>query len=342
MPEKRNLKLLLVEIGVAVGCAAALSTLAMHAGLIEWWHDFSLAHPEWEIGKLLGVAHAIVAVAIVLGIYHLIALKRLMKKMEQANASIRQHASIVNRQEKLVSLGELAGGMAHEINNALQPIIGLGNFVKEGLKKSYNKKHLAYMETILDSAEHARKVIENILAFTQTSSLELSTEKASSVLGQAVRFGANMMPPTVSIEMSGFFDDDPLTIDCNLTALCQIFLNLFKNASYAMNKSGIIKVVYGESVMPLDPGILAVTVTVTDTGSGMNEETLKNIFEPLYTTKELHKGTGLGLSVVHNLMREHKGQIVAHSVVNKGTTFTLYFPVVINSTPPSEAPNGSQ
>lgn len=322
-----------IEFAAALGIFLVVSFLIISNDIFEKWFAFSRANEDWQLDEALGVLIAALAAGTILAFRHLFLLRRLAKQLAEANEIIARQAEIKSKRDKLVALGELSSGLAHEINNALQPAIGLGGFIREGLIRSGNVKHLAFMETILNSAQHAQHVIENILVFTQDRSPDLQPFPAAEIVNEAVQFGRDLLPTTILFEMIGFDpqhnpDGKDLWIEANKTSLCQIFLNLFKNAAKAMNNAGKLKVTYKENQKFPSTGTPSILVEIEDIGCGIDQDVINRIFDPFFTTSDISEGTGLGLSVVHGLVQQHKGIITVNSSKGNGTTFSIHFPII--------------
>lgn len=328
---KRSTSEVIFESVVAAILAVGISIILIHFDVFELWYQFSRTHEGYQLDEALGIVMAVTLAGTFLALRHIYVLRHLMRELEEANKTLQHQEKVKGRLDKLAALGELSTGLAHEINNALQPAIGLGSFIKEGLRESGNMKHYAFMETILNSAQHAQHVIQNVLVYTQEKNTGLTHYDAATVLDQALHFAMDLMPTTIKFDLEGFKvhkhpSHNPLSIRVNKTSLCQIFLNLMKNATKAMDNAGTIHVAFDTGAMPDSKHTPAVVVQVTDSGHGMDEETVRKVFDPFFTTSDISEGTGLGLSVVYGLMHQQRGAITVSSIKGHGSTFTLYFP----------------
>lgn len=262
-------------------------------------------------------------------------------KMMKALYIFKQKALADREQQKMVSLGHLAGGISHEINNALMPIIGLSEML---IKKHGDDSALKQsLETMRGSAMHARAIVGDILTFARHDSRKKEMLLVGDAISQAANFAGGFLPAEVHVYKTGLgFDKalpDTTYIMVNKTGLAQVFTNLFINANHAMPKGGNIYVnVRMEMVEAGDKekaGLAAgqyVMITVRDTGSGMDQDLLKRIFDPFFTTKDVGKGTGLGLSVIYGLIKEWNGEIFAYSEPGLGTTFRIFLPAMLHDT----------
>lgn len=326
---RRRRKQLVIEAAIAAAIVVLISTVLIHESFFEKWYHFTRNHEDWELDEVLPVLVAVFFAGTVMAIRYIFILGQMANDLEDANVSITEQAAVKSRQEKLSALGGLSSGLAHEVNNALQPVLGLGGFVRDGLRDAGNERHLEYMEIILDSAAHARNIIENVLAFTHEKSEDLVQYDAFGILEEAVTFSTKILPSTVVFDISGpprQKDGKTLYIDASRTGLFQIFINILKNAADAMESKGTVKISFLRGKMLGSLNTPAAIVRIADTGCGMDEETALRIFDPFFTTKDISEGTGLGLSTVHGIMEQHKGGIEVESAPGKGTVFTLYFP----------------
>jgi PAS domain S-box-containing protein len=238
-----------------------------------------------------------------------------------------------HEREKLAALGHLAGGVAHEINNLLQPAIIFPDFIAERLPASdlASREDLA---TILDGARKTRDIVKNILRFARKEELALEPLDLVAEIRAALAFVRDVIPRSVKIKE--MLDPAPATqlVAANKTQLVQIITNLVVNAAHAMRNRGTLTVAAATSQpteaeatqLGIETGTSYLAISVSDTGCGIDAATQARIFEPFFTTKPVGEGTGLGLSVVYGILKSWKGAIAVASEVGRGTTFTLYIP----------------
>lgn len=235
-----------------------------------------------------------------------------------------------NRQmQKMESLGNLAAGIAHDFNNILGIIIG---YVDALLKANVSpQKTKAYLDTINQAAFRGAGLVKQLLTFARKGDVVLGAMSAKDAVLETVNLIRETFPKNIKIEVL-LGDKIPLII-ADANQLHQVFLNLSVNARDAMPAGGILtftielmegSVVREKFSAAREP--FYVTVKISDTGVGMDEETRQKIFEPFFTTKERNKGTGLGLATVFGIMEGHDGFIEVESTLGKGTTFNIYFP----------------
>ncbi len=219
--------------------------------------------------------------------------------------------------EKMAAVGQLAGGVAHEINNPMGVILG---FVQSILKIIKNTDPL-YMplKSIEREAVRCRKIIFDLLTFSRvekTKSEEIDINQ--SIDGTLSFIGARGKIKSVDI-IKEYQDNLPL-ITANKNQLQQLIVNLCNNAMDAMPDGGILKLTTRRIKNFIE-------LKISDTGIGMSEEIMKHIFEPFFTTKEIGSGTGLGLSLCYEIIKKHNGTIEVESVLNKGSIFTIKLPL---------------
>ncbi len=249
---------------------------------------------------------------------------------------ITERAQEETDRQKMEALGQLAGGVAHELNNLLQPIMLFSEIEMDRVKKNdpENEKSLSNLQKIFHHGNRSAEIVSDILTFARRKSQPSEQIDISATSSEAIKFVRNMLPITIKVNAEGF-DQKGLFVNIRETDLYQIITNLIQNASHAMNKSGEISIKMQQIAsgaaelreLDLAPHVPYMMISVCDTGHGIEANKLKKIFDPFYTTKDIGKGTGLGLSIVYGLMRDCDGGIHVESTVNKGTCFKLYFPL---------------
>jgi PAS domain S-box-containing protein len=237
------------------------------------------------------------------------------------------------RAQKLEALGTLAGGVAHDFNNLLLAIAGNVQLATADLPVEHPvQQSLKEMEK---AAARATDLVRRILAFTRGQQPERMPISLPPVVDEALTLLRATLPAMIRIETSFAPHLPPVTADS--TEIHQVVVNLLTNAAHAIGeRSGLIEVrldtetvtAEAASMMPdLHPGRY-VRLAVSDSGCGMDKETVSRIFDPYFTTKPHGQGSGLGLSIVHGVVRNHDGAISVYSVPGSGTRFVLYFPVL--------------
>jgi len=278
------------------------------------------------------------------------------RELESANAELQQTHAHMLQQEKMASIGQLAAGVAHEINNPIGFIISnlntLGKYTgrlteyielqgetikglcqggdpeqamreieqgKKGLKVDYIVGDLDQLvRESQEGAERVKKIVQELKGFARLDECETKAANLNEGLESTINIVWNELKFKADLKKE--FGEIPSTL-CNPGQLNQVFMNLLVNAAQAMDNFGVITVrTTSEDGM--------IRVSVSDTGCGIPPDRIKRIFDPFYTTKDVGKGTGLGLSIVYDIVKKHNGEIKVESDPGVGTTFTVQIPVV--------------
>lgn len=239
--------------------------------------------------------------------------------------------------QKLETLGQLTGGVAHDVNNLLTPITGALDLLARRYAGS-DPRAARLIDGALQSAERARILVSRLLGFARRQALETRPVDPATLLDGMRDLVASSIGSTIELRIISAKDLPPALADPNQLELA--LLNLCVNARDAMPGGGTLtiaaeRVVAGPGGTPhLTPGAY-VRLSVIDTGTGMDEATLARAVEPFYSTKEVGKGTGLGLSMVHGLAGQLGGAFVLSSVVGEGTRADLYLPIAEDAARPA-------
>lgn len=219
--------------------------------------------------------------------------------------------------EKLAALGQLSAGMAHEINNPLFVISGRIEMLKQ---EKLDPKVKDTLDLISTQTDRIRNLVDRILKYARKTEISLEPININETIDLVLPWVYyNKLPnPNISVEKS--FENNLPKVAGDQHQLQEVFLNILINAYQSMPKGGKIKV----STKKINP--TQIQIQITDSGVGIPEEQLKNIFMPFYSTKS--EGLGLGLSICHNIIKNHKGTIELTSKVNQGSTFTIKLPFV--------------
>jgi len=242
-------------------------------------------------------------------------------------------AEKLNQAQKMEAIGRLAGGIAHDFNNILQVIGGYCEVLRERLPdESPLKKEIA---EIARAAQRATTLTAQLLAFSRKQVLRPQVVNTRELVRSMEKMLARVIGEDV--ELQTFIDSATGNLLADPGQIEQVLLNLAVNARDAMPSGGKLTIetanrTFDEVYVREHPGARAgqyVRIAVSDTGVGMNPETLMQIFEPFFTTKEKGKGTGLGLSTVYGIVKQSEGYINCYSELGKGTTFTIYLPLTL-------------
>jgi len=232
--------------------------------------------------------------------------------------------------QRLESIGQLAGGVAHDFNNIIQVILSCTRKTLNTLDN--NDPNFDELKAISEACNRARYLTRQLLSFGRRQQISIQPVNLCRSLEGFLPLIQRVIPDNIVVNLDIYSSD--LHILGDLIAIEHALLNLCVNSRDAMPEGGAIEISIGE--METDEKFLSkwpeasvgsfVTVSVRDTGHGMTEEELAKAFEPFYTTKEVDRGTGLGLASVHGIAEQHKGFITLESEPNRGTVATLYFP----------------
>ncbi len=232
--------------------------------------------------------------------------------------------------QKVESLGRLAGGVAHDLNNLLTPILGYGEILLNDLDSGDPLRKS--MDQIMRAGFRARDLVSQLLAFGRKQTLEYRPVDLDKVLKGFEALLRRTIREDIEIKIISSHENCIILADVG--QIEQVLMNMAVNAQDAMSGGGLLtfetSVVeldeeFAEDPQDVDTGTY-VKLSVKDTGSGMDKETLVHVFEPFYSTKG-QQGTGLGLATVFGIIKQHKGHILAFSETGKGTTFEIYLPV---------------
>ena len=257
----------------------------------------------------------------------------LEKKIEERTRALAHSERQLQQVMKLQAIGTLAGGIAHDFNNILFPIVGYTELTMDDIPKdSQARKNL---EEILKATNRAKELVKQILTFSRQSCQERKPLKVQFLIKEALKLLRATIPSTIEFDIR--IDESCGPINGDPTQIHQVIMNLCTNAYHAMQQTGgklevelkEVDISYEKSMervgMKVGPHL---QLTVKDSGCGMDPGVMDRIFEPYYTTKEQGKGTGLGLSVIHGIIKNHGGDICVSSQPGKGTTFTVYLPII--------------
>lgn len=245
------------------------------------------------------------------------------------------------RAQRLENIGTLASGVAHDLNNILTPILICAETLRGDMTAEDRESTLALIE---ESAHRGASVVKQVLTFARGIEGERVSIKPNHLVHEMVDIAQRTFPK--SIEITSRYPDDLWSIKGDPTQLHQVMLNVSVNARDAMPTGG--KLVFGSENLDVDEHYAAMTpeatrgpyvlLQISDTGSGMPQETIDKIFDPFFTTKDPGRGTGLGLSTAVGIVKSHGGFISVHSEVGKGTIFKIFLPaeVRVQSQLPSE------
>ena len=283
-------------------------------------------------------------------------LRQVTKELENAFSDLKSAHSRILQQEKMASIGQLAAGVAHEINNPMGFIISnlsslrkyvdkltgfihlqaetIRNFAfsvgadkvtddlktrEKSLKLDYVMKDVGNLiEESLDGAERVKKIVSELKSFSRIDESSVKSADINEGLESTINIVWNELKYKATVTRE--YGKIPQTT-CNLGQLNQVFMNILVNAAQAIETKG-------EIVINTSCDDKNIYIRIGDTGKGIAEDKLNRIFEPFFTTKDVGKGTGLGLSIAYDIIKKHNGEIQVESEVGKGTIFRIKIPIV--------------
>jgi len=235
--------------------------------------------------------------------------------------------------QRLESIGVLAGGIAHDLNNVLQPILMSIQLLRSIVERT-DKKHIEWIDILEESAKRGSGLVQQVLSFARGAEGEKTTLQLNNFIKEITKILRQTFPK--SIDIKTYSPEDLWDISGDITKLHQVVMNLCINARDAMQDGGelILKLEnlsldenYSLGNIEAVPGPY-VLITVSDNGTGIPEEYIDKLFDPFFTTKEPGKGTGLGLSTAFSIVKDHGGFIRVYSEVGAGSVFRVYLPAV--------------
>jgi PAS domain S-box-containing protein len=233
------------------------------------------------------------------------------------------------RAQRLESIGTLAGGIAHDLNNILSPVLMATQMLQLKFSDEESQRWLQVMQ---NNVERGAAMVKQILLFARGAKGERITLQPKHLVKEIVKLLQETLPKNIAVKFS--IPEEPWPLRGDATQLHQVLMNLCVNARDAMPKGGTLTITVenqtlDETYARLNPQARAgryVLISVADTGTGIPPATLERIFDPFFTTKEHGKGTGLGLATAQGIVKGHEGFINVYSELGRGTKFTLYLP----------------
>ena len=232
--------------------------------------------------------------------------------------------------QKIEAIGQLAGGIAHDFNNLLTPIIGYADLIKRALPDDHPQTRR--VEGVLSAAHKAKELTRKLLSFGRKQMLSMEVLDLNEVIDSFRDILLRTIRENIVIDVTAAAGGVWLRADRG--QLEQVLLNLTVNAQDAIEGKGTISITTGHVLLDdefvrLHPGMAPgsyILLEFKDNGCGMDDETLRHIYEPFFTTKAVGRGTGLGLATVHGIVKQHEGYIEARSQLGQGTSFVIYLP----------------
>ncbi len=266
-------------------------------------------------------------------ITHFLAVKEDITELKRNMLDKERLEKQIRHKQKLETIGTLASGIAHDFNNILTSIMGYTDLVMLDLEES--DQMYSDLKHVLNGAKKAKDLIERVLVFGKQSEKGKKVLRLQDVIEESLKLLRPTIPSTIKITKN--MDILCGNIDGDSTQIHQVIMNLFTNAWQSM-EGGKGEITIELSQRKIDLEMVQYTpflgegnyiyLTVKDTGKGIDKVSIDKIFDPFFTTKVSEKGTGLGLFVVHNIIRNHGGDIFVESEIGKGTKFSIYLPIL--------------
>ncbi len=230
--------------------------------------------------------------------------------------------------QKMEAVGQLAGGIAHDFNNILSAIIGYADLLEARVGEDSPLKN--YVNNILSASNRAAQLVKSLLTFSRKQNISLRPVELNALVKGIEKLLLGLIREDIELVVRRSGDD--LVVMADSGQIEQVLMNLVANARDAMPAGGFIVIQAGTAELKGGRGNPAAgrhaVISVTDTGTGMEAQTIERIFDPFFTTKEAGKGTGLGLSVTYGIIEQHGGRIDVQSEPGIGTSFSIYLPLM--------------
>ena len=243
---------------------------------------------------------------------------------------------------KMEAIGTLAGGIAHDFNNIMTAVIGYTSLLMTELNPA--PPYRGFLESISNASNRAVALIRNLLAYSRKEPVQASKLECNVLVKNLIGFLERLIGADIELTMK--LSDEPQGVLADQGQIEQVLVNLATNARDAMLEGGKLALEVSRVELSADfvkgfdslEAGTYVRITISDTGSGIDEATRQRIFEPFFTTKEVGKGTGLGLSISYGIVKQHGGFISVESQLGSGTTFSVFLPRVEPAAPLQRAP----
>lgn len=302
----------------------ALALLGNQFDLFELLYDLSRAREAWEVDE----------VVLVLFVSPLLLVWFALRRWREARREFqlrRERERELAQAQKLEALGRLAGGIAHEVNNLLSPVMmGIGML---RLDASVSESSQNYLDAMLEGTSRCKNLVAQILNYSRGLVVETVKLNFKESLQTALELVRPNLPKGIKIDTD--VSDDVGYIEFSMQGVISVVLNLLTNAADAMGGTGTVAMrlceVHLDEAKMVTTGKLSagsfIYLQVTDSGSGIPEKVVGQVFDPFFTTKPIGQGTSLGLSLVYSLVTRARGEIEIESS-EAGTAFHVYFPKV--------------
>jgi signal transduction histidine kinase len=287
--------------------------------------DVDSINRAYEVGATDFITKPINWVILVQRVRYMTRATRMLNEQKQLERELQQA-------QKLEAVATLAGGVAHDFNNLLQAIQASSELLL--FKTHEGEPGFPILNQIIDAVGRGGELIRQLLTYSRKIKSEKRPIDLNDQTLQAHQMLQRTIPKMIEIELN--LEENLKLVDADPVQIEQVLMNLAINARDAMPDGGRLAIMTGNLSRPekhretqsVSPSGDWVLLSVSDTGHGMDKDTLEQIFEPFFSTKAPGKGTGLGLSMVHGIVKNHDGRITCRSIPGKGTCFRIYFPAV--------------
>jgi signal transduction histidine kinase len=292
-----------------------LMVVKQKAGMMKVWQQL-----RSSINWFVGLCTLTILVVVIITCTFII------NKLYLADKSKAETMALMEQSNQLASIGQLAAGVAHEINNPLALINETAGYVKDlfVLREQFHQDDelIGYIDDILDAVERCGTITRQLLGFARKFEVKIQKVSLKEIISDVLVFH-NKEAAYRNIQVHLEVPEDMPAIETDRGKLQQVLVNLVNNAFQAVDNGCILDIAASSA------GADKVRITISDNGCGMPEETLPKIFEPFFSTKQGDKGTGLGLAITYGLVKKLQGEISVKSKVLEGTTFTITLPTRI-------------
>jgi two-component system NtrC family sensor kinase len=260
---------------------------------------------------------------------------KLVRALTNLAESLKETQQELLHKEKLASMGQLAAGVAHELNNPLSTILLYSNVVFKETPEG--DTHREDLQMVISETNRCKVIVRNLLDFARQNEVLAQPININHLLEQLVE-EQRKHPRFENTRLVLQLDPEVPVIQADPLQLQQVFINLVNNASESMHAKGGGTVTVATKLAPFGQGV---KISITDKGTGISEENRAKLFTPFFTTKPVGMGTGLGLAIVYGIVKMHRGQIQVQSEEGKGTTFTITLPLQLMTMPMAEDKYGT-